>query len=74
MPTCSGVAVARGWSSRAETGSTAVAATSIAASAVVASIFHLHMTLLPGPFFAKASSPDLTMILSDVVALKHASG
>jgi hypothetical protein len=25
---------------------------------------------LPGPFLARASSPDLTMILSDVVALK----
>ena len=72
MPTCSR-AVARGWSSRAETGSTAVAATSIAASAVVASIFHLHMTLL-GTVFARASSPHLAMILSDVVAFEHVSG
>src|SRR5262249_13487923 len=46
-PTCSGAAVASGWSSRAQTGSDAVAATSIAASAVVADlIFHQDMTFL----------------------------
>jgi len=46
MPTCSGVAVARGWSSRARTGSDTVVAITIAASAVVANIFHLDMTFL----------------------------
>src|SRR6185437_5526682 len=49
MPACSAGAVAKGWSSCAETGGAAVVA-SIAASAAVASIFHLPMTLLPGPF------------------------
>src|SRR6266852_1776907 len=47
MPTCSGVAVARGWSSRAQTGSDTVVASTIAANAVVAAnIFHLDMTFL----------------------------
>src|SRR5262249_2328135 len=47
-PTCSGAAGARGWSSRAQTGSDTVAATSSAASAVVAaSSFHRDMTFLP---------------------------
>src|SRR5712672_344336 len=36
IPTCSGVAVARGWSSRAQTGSDTVVATTIAANDVVA--------------------------------------
>src|SRR6266550_5001956 len=47
IPTCSGVAVARGWSSRAQTGSDIVVATTIAANAVdAANIFHLDMTFL----------------------------
>src|SRR5206468_7316538 len=46
-PTCSGVAVARGWSSRAQTGSDTVVATTIAANVVVAAnILHLDMTFL----------------------------
>jgi len=60
MPTCSGAAVARGWSSRAKTGSDVVVAITAAASAVVAAkifhppkifhlpkIFHVPMTFLP---------------------------
>jgi hypothetical protein len=48
MPTCSGVAVTRGWSSRALTGSDAVITTIVAANAVIAAvIFHLDMTFLP---------------------------
>src|SRR5204863_391629 len=44
IPTCSGVAVARGWSSRAQTGSDTVVPTTIAANAVVAAnIFHLDI-------------------------------
>jgi hypothetical protein len=47
IPTCSGVAVAKGWSSRAQVGSDTVVATTIAANAVVAAnIFHLDMTFL----------------------------
>src|SRR5438445_11764540 len=46
-PTCSGIAVARGWSSRAQTGSDTVVATTIAANVVVAAnILHLDMTFL----------------------------
>src|SRR3954469_19458571 len=68
IPTCSGVAVARGWSSRAQTGSDTVVASTIAANAVVAAnIFHLDMTFLPDRFFA--SSLDLATILSDIVTL-----
>jgi len=49
MPTCSGAAVARGWSSRAKTGSDVVVAITVAASSAVvaAKIFHLRMTFLP---------------------------
>jgi hypothetical protein len=48
MPTCSGAAVERGWSSRAQIGSDAVVATTVAASVIVAaSILHLDMTFLP---------------------------
>src|SRR3954467_278057 len=47
MPTCSGAAVARGWSSRAKAGSDTVVASTIAANAVVAAnFFHLDMTFL----------------------------
>jgi len=42
MPACSGAAAARGWSSRAKTGSDVVVAMIAAASAVVAArIFHV---------------------------------
>jgi hypothetical protein len=54
MPTCSGAAVARGWSSRAKTGSDGVVTMTAAASAIVAAkifhlpkIFDLAMTFLP---------------------------
>src|ERR1044072_8213295 len=51
IPTCSGVAVARGWSSRAQAGSDAVVASTITANAVVAAnIFHLDMRFLPDRF------------------------
>src|SRR3954449_5239461 len=54
IPTCSGVAVARGWSSRAQTGSDTVVATTIAANAVVAAnIFHLDMTFPPWTVLAR---------------------
>jgi hypothetical protein len=43
MPTCSGAAAARGWSSRAKADSDVVVASTAATSAVVAArILHLH--------------------------------
>src|SRR6476619_3540568 len=74
MPTCSGVAVARGWSSRAQTGSDTVVAITIAASAVVANIFHLGMTFLHDRPCEDRVSLDPATILSDIVTLAHTSG
>src|SRR3954469_59601 len=75
IPTCSGVAVARGGSSRAQTGSDTVVATTIAANAVVAAnIFHLDMTFLHDRSCEDRVRLDPATILSDIVALGHASG
>src|SRR4029450_11150383 len=74
MPTCSGVVVARGWSSRAQTGSDTVVAITIAANAVVAAnIFHLDMTFLPDRS-CEDRVRSIRHILSDIVALGHTSG
>src|SRR5438445_9849116 len=75
IPTCSGVAVARGGSSRAQAGSDTVVATTIAANAVVAAnIFHLDMTFLRDRSCEDRVRLDPATILSDIVVLGHASG
>src|SRR6266567_894678 len=75
IPTCSGFAVAMGWSSRAQTGSDTVVATTTAANAVdAANIFHLDMTFLRDRSCEDRVRLDPATILSDIVVLGHASG